>query len=62
LLKNFLKANKIKFEDINVSKSKEAALEMIKKSRQTGVPVTDIDGEIIVGFNKEKIEKLLKKK
>ncbi len=36
--------------------------EMVKKSGQMGVPVVDIDGQIIVGFNKEKICKLLKLK
>jgi glutaredoxin-like YruB-family protein len=60
MAKDFLKENKIKFEDIDVSEDEEKANEMIEKSGQMGVPVIDIDGEIIVGFDKEKIKKLLK--
>jgi len=60
IAKDFLKENKIKFEDIDVSENEEKANEMIEKSGQMGVPVIDIDGEIIIGFDKEKIKKLLK--
>ena len=48
LLKDFLKQNKIEVEDIDVSKSREKAEEMIEKSGQMGVPVADIGGEIFV--------------
>lgn len=57
--KDFLKAHKVAFEDIDVSANQEAANEMIEKSGQMGVPVTDVDGEIVVGFDKEKLKKLL---
>ncbi|MDO8535468.1 MAG: glutaredoxin domain-containing protein [Candidatus Omnitrophota bacterium] len=57
--KQFLKENAVNFEDIDVSMDHEAAQEMIKKSGQMGVPVIDIDGELIVGFDKEKIKKSL---
>jgi len=60
--KDFLKKNKIKFEDINVNKNKKAAMEMIKKSGQTGVPVIDVDGEIITGLDVPKLKKALKLK
>lgn len=59
-LKEFLKDNKIDFEDIDVSSDEKAADEMVKKSGQMGVPVADINGEIVVGFDKEKIKQLLK--
>ena len=59
-LKEFLKNHNIEFEDIDVSKDEKAREEMIKKSGQFGVPVVEIDGEIIVGFDKEKISKILK--
>lgn len=59
-LKQFLKQHNIKFEDIDVSKDVKVQEEMIKKSGQMGVPVIDIDGEIIIGFDKEKITKILK--
>jgi glutaredoxin-like YruB-family protein len=58
-LKTFLKEHNIGFEDIDVSQDKKALDEMVKKSGQMGVPVTDIDGEIVVGFDKEKISSLL---
>ncbi len=58
-LKSFLKENNIDFEAIDVSNDQEKAQEMIKKSGQMGVPVLDIEGEIIVGFNKEAITKAL---
>lgn len=57
--KQFLKDNNITFEDIDVSTNQSAAEEMIKKSGQIGVPVLDIDGEIIVGFDKDRIKKIL---
>ena len=58
-LKEYLKDNNIEFEDIDVSQDKVQLDEMIKKSGQMGVPVVDIDGEIIVGFDKVKIVNLL---
>jgi len=58
-LKEFLKQHDIEFEDIDVSKDENALKEMIEKSGQMGVPVVDIDGQIVVGFDKEKISKLL---
>jgi len=59
-LKGYLEKNNIKFEDIDVSKDEKELQKMIKDSGQMGVPVVDIDGEVIVGFDKEKIDKLLK--
>jgi len=54
--KQFLKDNNIDFEDIDVSSNQEAAEAMVQKSGQMGVPVLDIDGQIIVGFDKDKIK------
>ncbi|MCD6284074.1 glutathione S-transferase N-terminal domain-containing protein [bacterium] len=59
-LKEFLKENGFEFEDIDVSKDKKSLDEMVEKSGQMGVPVIEIDGEIITGFDKEKICKKLK--
>lgn len=59
-LKNFLKEHNIEFEDIDVSQDKVAQDEMIKKSGQMSVPVVEIDGQIVVGFDQGKIKKLLK--
>jgi glutaredoxin 3 len=57
--KQFLKENAVSFEDIDVSVNHEAAQEMIKISGQMGVPVLDIEGDIIVGFDKDRIKKAL---
>lgn len=59
-LKDWLKENKIAFEEIDVGKDMKTAQEMIKKSGQMGVPVTEIGEEIIVGFDVEKLKKILK--
>ncbi len=58
--KDFLKEKGIKFDDINVSENRDKAIEMMKKSGQSGVPVLDIDGKIIIGFDKEAISRALK--
>ena len=59
MAKNFLREKGIKFADIDVSVDKAAATEMVHKSGQMGVPVIDIDGKLIVGFNREAIKKYL---
>ena len=59
LEKDFLKENKIAFKEVNVAEDSQAAQQMIMKSGQSGVPVTDIDGKIIVGFDKPAIKKIL---
>ena len=57
--KQFLKDNQIEFEDIDVSANQKAAEEMIQKSGQMGVPVLEINGQIITGFDKGSISKAL---
>lgn len=59
MTKNFLKKKKVAFEELNVFEDKKFLEEMEKKSHQTGVPVIDIEGEIVVGFNRKEIERLL---
>jgi len=58
-LKEYLKNRDIGFEDIDVSKDEKELQKMIKDSGQMAVPVVNIDGEIVIGFDKEKIDKLL---
>ena len=58
--KEFLKSKNLNFEDIDVAANHDLAKEMIKKSGQMSVPVIEVDGEIIIGFDKEKIETLLR--
>ena len=57
--KQFLKDNNVEFEDIDVSADQAKVQEMMDKSGQMGVPVLDINGEIIVGFDKDKINQAL---
>ena len=59
MTKDFLKKNNIEFENIDVGANPAAGEEMIEKSGQMGVPVLDIDGQIIVGFDKDAIVKAL---
>ena len=59
LAKEFLRKNKIKFEEIDVGRDHKAAKEMIEKSGQTGVPVIDINGKIIIGFDEEELKTAL---
>jgi glutaredoxin-like YruB-family protein len=57
--KQYLKDNNIVYEDIDVSRDHARAQEMISRSGQMGVPVIDIDGTMVVGFDKGKIRTLL---
>ncbi len=59
MAKDYMKEKKIKYDEINVESDESAAKDMIEKSGQMGVPVLDINGKIIIGFDKEKIEKAL---
>ena len=61
MAKQYLKDKEIEFEDFNVAEDHEKAKEMMKKSGQQGVPVLDVNGEIIVGFDKAKIDAALAK-
>jgi len=58
-LKAYLEEKGVEYEHIDVAADKEGAKEMIEKSGQMGVPVSEIDGEIIIGFDKAKINQLL---
>lgn len=57
--KEFLKKKNIDFVDVDVSKDKDGQQEMMDKSGQMGVPVIDVNGKIIVGFDVEAINKAL---
>jgi glutaredoxin 3 len=58
--KEFLKKNKIDFKNVDVAADQKAAQDMIKRSGQAGVPVIEIEGEMIVGFQEDKLKKALK--
>lgn len=59
LTKEFLREHKIAFKDVDVAANSQAAQDMIRKSGQAGVPVTDVNGQIIVGFDKAALKKAL---
>lgn len=58
-VKDYLKSKNIAFQDVDVSSDHSAAMEMIDKSHQRGVPVIDINGSLVIGFDKEAIDHLL---
>jgi glutaredoxin 3 len=58
--KKYLASKNIAFEDLDVTRNREAAMEMVQKTGQQGVPVINIDGQFIVGFNQAAIDKLIK--
>jgi|TARA_B100002003_G_C13895625_1_gene436566 glutaredoxin-like YruB-family protein len=59
--KSFFKEENIEYKEVDVSKDQEAAKEMVEKSGQMGVPVIIIGNETLVGFDREKVEELIKK-
>jgi glutaredoxin 3 len=59
MTKKYFREKGIKFRDVDVSRDQAAARDMVRRSGQSGVPVIDIGGKIIVGFDRPKINKLL---
>lgn len=59
MAKDYFKANNVEYTDYNVGEDQAKAEEMIQKSGQMGVPVIDINGSIIIGFDKERINAAL---
>jgi glutaredoxin-like YruB-family protein len=59
--KSFFRERRIPFTEYNVASDPRKAEEMVRKSGQMGVPVIDIHGKIIVGFNQPEIERALKR-
>jgi glutaredoxin-like YruB-family protein len=59
MAKEFFAKNKVAYEEHDVAGDENARNEMFSKSHQMGVPVIDIDGKIIVGFDKKTLEEAL---
>ena len=59
MTKEFFRQNNISYEEKDVSVDDRAREEMVAKSGQLGAPVIDIDGKVIIGFDKEMLSKLL---
>lgn len=60
-LKRWFKQHRVAFREYDVSKDLRRADEMLKKSGQTGVPVVDVNGTVIVGFDRDKLERALRR-
>jgi glutaredoxin-like YruB-family protein len=59
MTKEFLREKNVEYTEIDVSADQAKAKEMIDKSGQMGVPVIDVDGKIIVGFDKKELADIL---
>ena len=62
VVKQHLKKNKITFKEIDITRDDRAGRDMVRRTGQMGVPVTLIDNRAIIGFDKEKINRLLNTK
>jgi glutaredoxin 3 len=61
MAKNYLDGLKVKYKDIDVDSDPQAAQDLVKKTGQAGIPVLEIGGEIIIGFDRAKIDSALEK-
>jgi glutaredoxin 3 len=59
MAKKYLREQGVSFKDVDVSRDQAAARDMVRRSGQQGVPVLDIGGKIIVGFDRSKIDQYL---
>ncbi|MDP3953709.1 MAG: glutaredoxin domain-containing protein [bacterium] len=59
MTKAFFKENNVAYDEKDVAANVTAREEMISKSQQMGVPVIDVDGKIVIGFDKESLSELL---
>jgi len=61
MAKSYLQSNNVPFTEYNVASNSEKAQEMVRKSGQMGVPVLDVNGKVIIGFDRGAIDKALKR-
>jgi len=59
MAKKYLESKNVQFNEIDVSADKEASVDIVRRSGQRSVPVIEIDGTLVVGFDKNKIDSLL---
>lgn len=59
MVKQYFDENNVKYTEVDVSRDEKAAEDMVKKSGQMGVPVIDVGGQIIVGFNQPELARIL---
>jgi len=60
MAKEYFKKHGVKYEEKDASKDPDAVQEMLQKSGQLGVPVVDVDGKIVIGFDQPRLAELLK--
>jgi len=58
-VKDYLKSKEVAFADLNVASDLDARNAMVAKSGQLGVPVIEVEGQIVIGFNRTKLDELL---
>lgn len=58
-VKDYLKDKEVKFREVNVAEDRNGAMEMIQKSGQRGVPVIDVNGKVVIGFDQQALDNLL---
>lgn len=58
--KDYFRQNNVRFTEYDIARDQRKAEEMVRKSGQMGVPVIDINGKIIVGFNQPEVERALR--
>jgi glutaredoxin 3 len=58
--KDYFRQNNVRFQEYDIARDQRKADEMVRKSGQMGVPVIDINGKIIVGFNQPEVERALR--
>lgn len=59
MAKSYFDENNIGYEEKDVAADQQSREEMVNKTNQMGVPVIDVDGEIVIGFDKDKLSQLL---
>lgn len=59
MVKKFLEDNNISYQNLNVAEDKTALEDMVSRSGQMGVPVIDIDGELVIGYNQVQLKEKL---
>lgn len=59
MAKKYLDSKNVSYSNVDVSKDMEQARELVEKTGQRGVPVIEIDGKYVIGFDKEKIDQYL---
>ncbi len=59
MAKDFFAKNNVAYEEHDVASDAQAREEMVNKSHQLGVPVIDVDNQIIIGFDQRTLEKVL---